>query len=195
MRTIGYLLVLASALGACSSDSSSPASLNGTIHGKSFAMKDAASGEVVVTTAGGAMLHTGAILLTSTAGTCADVDANQAHQNEKGLLLVLWDVVGTTTNAPTQPGMYSVYQGSGTSPMKAGTVNALSFDATCNPIAADAAKGATGTVNLTAVSGMKYSGTFDVSLDSGDHITGSFDPIECPSLGNYLAPTNNAACI
>jgi hypothetical protein len=194
MRTIGYVLVLASALCACGSDSS-PASLAGTIHGMTFAMHDSASGEVVVTTATGAMLHTGAVFLTSSSGTCADIMSNQAHQNEKGVLIVMWDVVGTTTNAPTAGGTYSIYQGSGTSPPKAATFNAQATDATCKEIATDSAKGATGTVTLTGVSGMRYTGHFDVSLDSGDHVTGSFDPTECPELGNYFAATNNVACI
>ena len=194
MRNFGYLLVLASALCACGSDSS-PASLSGTIHGVSFAMADSASGEIVVTTGTGQQLHTGAVFMTSTSGTCSDVDKNQAHQNEKGVLIVLWDVVGTTTNAPTAPGSYSIYQGSGTSPAKAATFNAQANDATCNAIPGDTAKGASGTVTLTAVSGTKYTGHFDVALDSGDHVTGSFDPTECPNLGNYFSATNNAACI
>jgi len=193
MRTIGYVLVLASALCACGSDSD-PASLAGTIHGMTFAMHDSASAEVVVTTAGGAQLHAAGILLTSTTGTCADIMAKQSHQNEKAVFIVLWDVVGTTTNAPTVPGTYTIYQGSGTSPAKAGSFDAQANDATCHEIAADTAKAATGTVTLTAVSGMKYAGNFDVSLDSGDHVTGSFDPTECPDLGNFIASTTNA-CI
>jgi len=184
---------MVSALCACGSDSS-PASLAGTIHGMSFAMHDSASGERVVTTGGGT-LHAASVFLTSTSGTCADIEANQFHQNEKGVLITLWDVVGTTTNAPTAPGMYSIYQGSGTSPAKAALFNAQVNDATCNEIPADSAKGATGSVNLTLVSGMKYSGTFDVSLDSGDHVTGSFDPVECPQLDAYFSATNNVACI
>jgi hypothetical protein len=191
MGKTAHLLGLAIALCACGSDNT-PASFSGTVHGMSFAIHSAASGEV---TNGGATLHAGAVLLSSSAGTCADVNANQAHQNEKGVLILLWDVVGTTTNAPTAPGMYSIYQGSGTSPPKAATLNAIVFDATCTPIANDGAKGATGTVNLTGVSGVHYSGTFDVALDSGDHVTGSFDPEECPNLGTYLSATNNAACI
>jgi hypothetical protein len=158
----------------------------------SFGLHSAASGEV---TNGAATLHAGAVLVTSSSGTCADIRANQAHQNEKALAIVLWDVVGTTTNAPTVPGTYSIYQGSGTSPPKAATFSALVFDATCTAITNDGARGATGTVNLTAVSGARYSGTFDVALDSGDHVTGSFDPEECAGIDTYVSPTNNAACI
>src|SRR5207237_493554 len=147
---------------------------------------DSASGEVPV-----GNLHTGGILLTSTGGTCADVNANQAHQNEKGVFIDVWDVVGTTTNAPTVPGTYSIYQGTGTSPPKAASFSAIVFDATCKAITNDGAKATTGTVTLTAVSGTRYNGTFDVALDSGDHVTGSFEPEECPNLGTYLSAANN----
>ena len=34
-----------------------------------------------------------------------------------------------------------------------------------------------------------YAGTFDVSLDSGDHISGSFDPSSCTALGAALNGT------
>lgn len=156
----------------------------------SFGIRDSASGEVTVGT-----LHTGGILLTSTSGTCADVMANQAHQNEKGVFIDVYDVVGTTTNAPTAAGTYSIYQGTGTSPPKAATFSAIVFDANCNEIANDGAKATTGTVTLTAVSGTKYIGNFDVALDSGDHVTGSFEPTECPQLDAYLSANNNAACI
>jgi hypothetical protein len=180
---------LAIALCACGSDSN-PAALSGTIHGMAFALHSAASGEVTVGT-----LHTGGILLTSSSGTCADITANQAHQNEKGILIDVWDVVGTTTNAPTAGGTYSIYQGTGTSPPKAASWSAIVFDATCNAITNDGAKATTGTVTLTAVSGTRYTGNFDVALDSGDHVTGAFEPDECPGLDTYLSANNHAACI
>jgi hypothetical protein len=155
-----------------------------------FSLHDSASGEVMV-----GNLHAGGILLTSTGGTCGDITANQAHQNEKGVFIDVWDVVGTTTNAPTAAGTYSIYQGTGTSPPKAASLSAIVFDATCKEITGDGAKATTGTVTLTAVSGTKYNGTFDVALDSGDHVTGSFEPEECPGLNAYVAVGNNAACI
>ena len=39
-----------------------------------------------------------------------------------------------------------------------------------------------GTVTLDSVSGDVFSGTFDIVLDSGDHVTGAFHPSACPGL-------------
>ncbi len=191
MRNLAFVLGIAPGLGGCGSDPPA-AALAGTIHGVSFSLRDSASGEVTVTAA---QLHGGGILMTSSSGTCADIDSNQVHRDEQAVFIVVWDVVGTTTNAPTVPGTYSIYQGSGTSPPKGATFSAHAYDSACTEITNDAATATAGTVTLTSVSGTKYAGKFDVALDSGDHVTGSFDPLECPALDTYISPSDNKACI
>ncbi|HSN25222.1 MAG TPA: hypothetical protein VLT45_03020, partial [Kofleriaceae bacterium] len=41
-----------------------------------------------------------------------------------------------------------------------------------------------GMVVLTGVSGGTFSGTFDVVMDSGDHVTGTFDAPTCTEQRN-----------
>jgi hypothetical protein len=184
---------LAAALCACGSDSS-PGAIAGTVHGMTYAIHDSVSSEVSINTAGG-VIHAGAVLMTTSSGLCPDVMAHQDHPNEKGATIALFDVVGTTTNAPTVPGTYSIYQGTGSLPPKAASFSTVVLDATCTEIAADEGKATTGTVTLTAVSGNKYTGNFDVALDSGDHVTGSFNPEECAQLGDYIGSSTMPACI
>lgn len=57
------------------------------------------------------------------------------------------------------------------------------------------AAGTSGTVTLTSVSGNRFSGNFDLVLDSGDHVTGSFDPEECPALNTALDNSMTSSCI
>lgn len=193
MGKFACFLGLAAALCACGSDST-PGAIQGQIHGQTFAIHDAVSAEVQITTAGG-LVHAAAVLMTTSSGLCNDVGADQDHPNEKGASIYLFDVNGNTTNAPTVPGTYSIYQGTGTPPAKAAQWGAIVLDATCKEVTTSGANATTGTVTLTAVSGNRYTGNFDVALDSGDHVTGSFDPEECPNLGNYLGSTNMPACI
>jgi len=183
------------ALVACGgSGSSNGGSVSGTVHGSSISIADSVSAAVTATISG-TVVHGAYILLASTANTCADVGSDQAHPNEKGLGIILFDVNGTTYTAPTAPGTYSVYQGTGTPPPKVATLNVYVLDATCKDITASEAKGMTGTVTLTTVSGNLYSGNYDVALDSGDHITGSFDPEECPGLMNFVGSSTPPTCI
>jgi hypothetical protein len=44
-----------------------------------------------------------------------------------------------------------------------------------------------GSVMVTAVAGDVFAGSFDVTLDTGEHLTGTFNPTACPSL-NSVTP-------
>lgn len=68
-------------------------------------------------------------------------------------------------------------------------------DATCQDITAQGASGTSGTVTLSSVSGNRFSGSFDLVLDSGDHVTGSFDPQECPALAKLVNSTTTPSCM
>ena len=37
-------------------------------------------------------------------------------------------------------------------------------------------------MTVTSVDGAVFRGNFDIVLDSGDHITGSFEPAACPAI-------------
>jgi hypothetical protein len=67
-------------------------------------------------------------------------------------------------------------------------------DGTCQVIQSSVAKATSGTVTITAISGNKFSGSFDVALDSGDHISGNFDPNECPAIQNVIDHPSSQSC-
>jgi hypothetical protein len=172
----------------------SPGSVSGTVHGAAVPVTDAISAAVSINTTAGTV-HEAVIVLANHAQLCSDAMTNTAHPNEKGVIIGLSDVNGATATAPTAPGMYAIYQGTGVPPPKVSSLAVSVSDATCTTIMASGAKASTGSINLTAVSGNKFSGTFDVALDSGDHITGSFDPEECPALQTLLNQTTMSSCV
>lgn len=164
-------------------------SVDGNIHGSAFSIQDAVSASVAFDTVHGAV-----IAMSSTSGLCKDIAANAVHPNQKVVVITLFDVNGTTLNTPTAPGSYTIFQDSGTPPSKAASWFASVNDATCNEIDASGATATTGTVTLSGISGNAFSGSYDVVLDSGDHVTGSFDPEACPDLQKaFDSPT--ATCI
>ena len=183
------LLLLVSSIG-CGSDS--PGSVTGSVHGATIGISDAVSSAVTIDTANG-QVHGAAIVMATTSGLCGDASGNIEHPNQKGLTIVLFDINGTTFTTPTAPGAYTIYQ-SGSPPPKAATLSVFAVDATCAGIDSAQAAGATGTVNLTGVSGNAFDGNFDVALDSGDHITGSFSPGECPAIQTVLNSTSAPIC-
>ncbi len=172
------------------SGGSSGGSVEGNIHGSAFAIQDAVSASVAIITQHGA-----AILMSSTGGLCKDAAANAEHPNQKAVAIVLFDINGMTANTPTAPGTYTIFQGSGTPPAKTATWDASVNDATCNTIDASGATATTGTVTLSAINGNAFSGSYDVVLDSGDHVTGSFDPEACPDIQTALNSTSPSTCI
>jgi len=66
-------------------------------------------------------------------------------------------------------------------------------DATCQEVSAQSATGATGTVTLTSVNNGAYAGSFDVVMDSGDHVTGSFNAANCAGI-NAVFGSSTATC-
>lgn len=164
--------------------------LSGTVHGQSFMIEDATSAVVTIAVGGiNTDIHAAQIVMANAKNLCADAMSNASHHNEKGVSILLTDFNGSTSNPPTASGTYSVYQGSGTPAAKAAFVEVDVIDAMCKPVTAQDAFGASGTVTLTSVSGNRFSGNFDLVLDSGDHVIGSFDPKECPAR-NLSFPLN-----
>lgn len=186
--------------GACTTNSSDDntgggdgqGAIQGMLHGQSFMVDDAISAAVTITD-GATTVHTATILMANAGDLCGDAMTNTSHPNEKGIGIILFDVNGTTTNTPTAPGTYTIAQG-GTPPAKAAAVQVSSSDATCKDVEADNVSATSGTVTLTAVSGNKFTGNFDVVLASGDHLTGSFTPSECPVLATMPSSTQPETC-
>jgi hypothetical protein len=175
-------------------DSPSGGGVEGTVMGKEFVMVDAISSSVVAAPDPGIE-----IVMTSTANACADLANNVLHPNETAVAIYVTDNVNGESAVPTAPGTYPIVNG--TAPMdplppKAATVYTHIVEATCGHDGHEAVKTATadsGTVMLTAVSADQVSGTFDVMLNTGDHITGSFDPQTCGAFGQQL-PSGSPSC-
>jgi hypothetical protein len=188
------LFLLAGACGGGGSSAAGGGALDGAVHGQSIMIEDAVSASITFMV-GSTQAHVAGIALSSTKDRCADAMSNTVHPNEKDVALLLGDVDGTTFNTPTAPGTYSIYQGYGTRPAKFASFAVSVFDATCHVVTAQEALSTSGTVTLSSVSGNRFSGSFDLVLDSGDHVTGSFDPEECPVLATRVNSTTPPSCM
>jgi hypothetical protein len=130
------------------------------------------------------------IVIGSTSNLCTDMRANPPidRQGESFIEIELADVGGANTTAPTAAGTYTIYPNTGSRPPKSASFVTGRFDSDCMLDDAADASGQSGTVVLTAL-GAKYTGTYDVVLNTGDHATGSFDAASCTEL--QTAVTNN----
>jgi hypothetical protein len=193
MSYFARLLPCALFVAACGS--SSPGSVSGTIHGVTYSVGDAISAAVSETD-NGVTSHFAFISLVSIDGACADIGSNSEPPNVKSLAISLADYNGTVLNAPTATGSYTIYDSTagGTPPTLYASASAGVTDATCTTITADSASAMTGTVTLTSVSGNVFDGSFDIMMNSGDHVTGSFSPEACPAIQNLVGSTMSPAC-
>lgn len=183
---------MAAGCGGSGGSASGGGDLTGSVHGSTIGIQDAISAAVTITQ--GTTTAHGAVILLSTSKTlCADAMTTATHPNEKAVIITLFDVNGMTLNTPTAPGTYTIAQ-SGTPPAKAAVLDVSAVDATCNDDQANDASATSGSVVLTSASGNAFHGTFDVVLDSGDHVTGDFSPQECPALQTALTTTSSGTC-
>jgi hypothetical protein len=135
------------------------------------------------------------IVTASTTGLCADARATPPidRQGQHFIVIELADVGGANTTAPTAPGTYTIYPNTGTRPAKSASFVTGAFDDTCQTDDAFDGQGQSGSVVLTAI-GTRFQGTYDVVLNTGDHVTGAFDAAPCTDL--QAAVTNSQhACM
>jgi hypothetical protein len=55
--------------------------------------------------------------------------------------------------------------------------------------------GQSGSVTLTKATGGVFAGSYDVVLNTGDRITGMFDPAACPALQAAASSTDDHTCL
>ncbi|HEU4614062.1 MAG TPA: hypothetical protein VFS15_18335, partial [Kofleriaceae bacterium] len=82
----------------------------------------------------------------------------------------------------------------GEEPAKAASLTVGVLDDACQVIDDTSASGQSGTVTLTSVNAGVYAGSYDVVLNTGDHISGTFQPAACPQLANALANPDEHTC-
>ena len=170
--------------------------MGGTPPGGSFEPGATVSAAVTMSDGAGGSSGEALIVLSSTASACSDAGAMPPveRKGSRAMTITLMDVTNGTTAAPTAPGTYTIYPNTGSQPPKEALLDMIGLDGTCQQVDADAAQGQSGTVTLTLVAGGVFKGSYDVVLNTGDHVTGSFDPSACPALQSITAPTQSPAC-
>jgi hypothetical protein len=150
----------------------------------------------VTSSDGGDTSSVARIMLGSTSNLCADAGASPAidRKGQHFVDIELRDVDGAMRTAPTAPGVYTIYPNTGEEPAKAASLTVGVLDDTCQVLDETYASGQSGTVMLTSVSAGVYAGSYDVVLNTGDHISGTFQPTACPQLANALVNPDEHTC-
>ncbi len=176
---------------ACTSSSGG---VSGMTPGGSFSPGATVSAAVMVPDGAGGSSGEALVVISSSDSACADAGAMPPIQrkNSRFISIELLDVNGGASTTPAAAGTYTIYPNTGSQPPKEALLETVGLDNTCQPVDADAASGQSDTVTLTSVTGGVFKGTFDVTLNTGDHLTGSFDPTGCPALQSVAAQTQTA---
>jgi hypothetical protein len=149
--------------------------VSGTIGGRSITVANAISSNYDYNI--GNTLHYGVVLLGEPASLC-DLAASHTAPGDAAVLGFTATVLSTSGGnyVGTLPtvGTYVVNGQSGN--VVFGELNAA---ASCDVVGTMAQ---TGTVTLTSASDGVYAGSFDIVFETGDHVTGTFDPAACPAL-------------
>jgi hypothetical protein len=170
-------------------------SVNGTVKGQSLKPADTVSAPVTVALTGGGTASLAGVVISDVSGLCAKAGSNTTPKSAHILFLGAGDVNPTSfqITAASTTGTYSIYGGSGAPPAKVAYASFFTFDSGCTQITTQSASATSGTVTLTSVNNGSYSGNFDVTFDSGDHVTGSFSASNCANLNVYFS-ANTHSC-
>jgi hypothetical protein len=189
MRFLLYIPVLA-ALAACGpgmddgSDSTGTATVNGTIHGRQITAADASSA-VVPASVQGFSFTAGAVVISSAANICSTVSAGKQPRNWQTLVLGVAQQQNGNVGPPTAPGVYTIITGlSFDSHIAVAYFRATDANCADLGLTADAAA-VSGTVTLTSVT-PAFTGSFDLTLDTAEHITGSFKAPACAAIASVV---------
>lgn len=72
-------------------------------------------------------------------------------------------------------------------------------DANCHEVAGALERAVSGMITLSSANNGSYSGSFDLTMGSGasapaDHVTGSFNALNCPGVAIFLSQNRTTAC-
>jgi len=176
-------------LAACSSSNAGDA-VHGTIRGLDYPIAESISATLPRSRSGAA--SAGVIVMSSSTDSCRPPDAQIAHPGETTIVIVVVD----GDAAPTGPGSFTIYDplGGGPPPTKSAILYTSVLDPMCANHADDQTSARSGTVTLASAGGGVYAGQFDVTLDSGDHITGTFSPTACEQLPAEFESESTPTC-
>jgi hypothetical protein len=125
--------------------------------------------------------------MTTYASACPSTPSGGvAVANAKLLYFAFGTVDNTGSSAPPMaPGTFTVVGSAPPNGSRSVEVGFDPLDATC--LRKSHSGGVSGTVTLTSIAPPQ--GTFDVTFDSGDHVTGSFQAPGCANLKPNSSPT------
>jgi len=159
-------------------------SVSGNIGGGTLAVADAVSVPYV---AGASSDGATAIVLSNSGGVCADFTAGQQPPNVQALTFEVFRIDDSGHPAkPTAVGGYPIVrQQEGPAPSGNTAIAAFTTtDASCEETRTlDAI---TGSITLERLDATGYAGIFDLTFDSGDHVTGRFDAPTCAAPSQAL---------
>jgi len=174
-------------LAACTANAGS-GTMVGTVHGATFAIKDAISAMVYVQ--GSTTERVAQVMLGNDGDLCSNASNDTQIKGYTGVSLTMFEATATSIDPAGSPGDYTIGGTTG----NVASWNAVVTDQMCQDVLASEATGTGGTVTLTKIAGNAFSGSFDVTLDSGDHVTGTFAPAACAGMQNFVDATAPPIC-
>jgi hypothetical protein len=174
-------------LGACAGSPSKPAnSVDGKVGGQSLVIAEAAW-TVAPANLGTPWTGQAAYVVMSTkTGLCDRASTNTVLPGEKTVTIEMVDITGMATSAPSDAGSYTVPLESFWAP-KTAWLSTSSFDMYCAHIGTGDARG--GTIDIEGIGANAFTGQFDVTIDIGGEVTGTFAAQSCAGLANALTFT------
>ena len=192
MRLAGILVVAAAVVscgGGSSSSNPGTATLSGTVRGNSFTPRDATAA-VISFNANGRPGKAAAIAITSATGLCSSLTAGKEPRSTQYLVLTPFKVQPDfSPTTPPAPGAYQV----GGPTLENGAAVFSATDGACHATLANTVTASTGTITLTAV-GSRYTGSYDLTFEFGDRITGTFDAPVCGNIDASQVGQGTLAC-
>jgi len=155
--------------------------VSGTINGATIAVESAISANVD-RTLGSSVLHYGVVIIGDTPGLC-EIAASETGPADGAFLGLAATVLGTNGagnyvgELPT-PGTYTINGQSGNVAFGKLNLGASGCDVPGTDVQS-------GTVTFTTAANGVYAGSFDVVFETGDHVTGTFDPSACTALTQF----------
>lgn len=155
--------------------------VNGSVRGVPYTTVNSALSSTVTSSKG----EFGWVLLSNSVNLCSKLQDGAQGRMDQRLEIAIYTVdENKVFHAPSKPGVFQIDVNS------AGPYASLSYvvtDTNCHPLSSFDEEAVSGTVTLTAASPGHYSGSFDVTLGSGDRLRGTFDPDNCAASGMATA--------
>lgn len=126
----------------------------------------------------------GVVVLSDRSGLCDLATRNVAPKSSHYFVVGVGKSDGVSIEPASAPGTFTVVDGNAAVlPSRFALVSFVTVDAVCKDPNGPA--GISGTVVITKVEGDAFSGTFDLVLAGGDHVSGAFSPTGCPALPKW----------